>query len=112
MGRPGPPGRVPKVDLDVAAVDGGAVLGDGVVRGLAVGELDVAEALEIARLAVRGEADARDGAAVPEGRAHLVLVHAPRQIADEARGAARRLPPPAHTFALVVWLIQGRQFKN
>ena len=74
---------VGKVDADAAAADVGARQLDGGIGGLGLLELNVAEALEVAGLAVGGEADLGDGAAVAEGLADRLLVDVPCQVADE-----------------------------
>ena len=79
---------VGKVDADAAAADVGARQLDGGIGGLGLLELNVAEALEVAGLAVGGEADLGDGAAVAEGLADRLLVDVPGQVADEDGEAA------------------------
>ena len=79
---------VGKVDADAAAADVGARQLDGGIGGLGLLELNVAEALEVAGLAVGGEADLGDGAAVAEGLADRLLVDVPGQVADEDTEAA------------------------
>lgn len=79
---------VGKVDADAAAADVGARQLDGGIGGLGLLELNVAEALEVAGLAVGGEADLGDGAAVTEGLADRLLVDVPGQVADEDGEAA------------------------
>ena len=79
---------VGKVDADAAAADVGARQLDGGIGGLGLLELNVAEALEVAGLAVGGEADLGDGAAVAEGLADRLLVDVPCQVADEDGEAA------------------------
>jgi hypothetical protein len=79
------------VNAHLAAVDQSAGHGHSLLGSVSLLELDVTVALGAAALAVHGDAHGGDGAARGKGLGDHVLVGAPRQVADEAGGAALRL---------------------